>query len=366
MSVSRSKRDLWRERLHASVLVVDDDADVSGAMAHLLERDGHHASVAADVGNARRRLADGTVDVMVCDVRLPGESGLALAKEVARDHPDVAVVMISGWGDLGTAEAALDSGADRFLAKPFEPDELLIAVSDVLRRRQSRVRSLIDNRRLEEDLSHLRGALRDLDSALQEARRDTLLRLALAADCRLPGMGQHLRRVGRMTELVASRLDIEAPRAEALGAASTLHDVGQIGVPDRVLLKPGRLTREERDLMRQHTVIGHDLLAGSGDPLLDMAATIAHTHHERVDGNGYPDGLVGDAIPLEGRIVSVADAFDALLSDRPHRPPMPVERALAVLSAGRENRFDPQVLDVFVANMSDIESIRAEETDIAG
>jgi putative two-component system response regulator len=364
MSVSRSKRDLWRERLHASVLVVDDDANVSSAMAQLLERDGHRTIVAGDVGNARRQLRDGSVDVVVCDVRLPGESGLTLAKEVARHHPDVAVVMISGWGDLSTAEAALDSGADRFLAKPFGPDELLIAVSDVLRRRQSRVKSLVDSRRLEEDMTHLRGALRDLNAALQEARRDTLLRLALAADCRLPGMGPHLRRVGRVTELVARRMEIEPERCQALGTASTLHDVGQIGVPDRVLLKPGRLTHEERDLMRLHTVIGRDLLAGSGDPLLDLAATIAHTHHERVDGNGYPNGLVGEGIPLEGRIVSVVDAFDALISQRPHRPPLPVARALEVLAAGRGTRFDPRVLEVFIDHLSEIDSIMAEEAGL--
>jgi putative two-component system response regulator len=364
MSVSRSKRDLWRERLHASVLVVDDDANVSSAMAQLLQRDGHRTSVAGDVAHARRRLADGSVDVMVCDVRLPGESGLTLAKEVAREHPDVAVVMISGWGDLGTAEAALDSGADRFLAKPFGPDELLIAVSDVLRRRQTRVRSLVDNRRLEEDVSQLRGAVKDLNVALQEARRDTLLRLALAADCRLPGMGPHLRRVGRVTELVARRMGIDPSRCEALGAASMLHDVGQIGVPDRVLLKPGRLTHEERDLMRLHTVIGRDLLTGSGDGLLELAATVAHTHHERVDGNGYPTGLVGDGIPLEGRIVSVVDAFDALISERPHRPPMPVQRALEVLSAGTGTRFDPLVMTVFIDHLSEIDSIMAEEAGL--
>jgi putative two-component system response regulator len=174
-------------------------------------------------------------------------------------------------------------------------------------------------------------------------------------------MGPHLRRVGRVTELVALLLGIEPERCEALGAASTLHDVGQIGVPDRVLLKPGRLTLEERDLMRLHTVIGRDLLAGSGDGLLDLAATIAHTHHERVDGNGYPRGLVGEGIPLEGRIVAVVDAFDALISERPHRPPMPVERALEVLAAGRGTRFDPQVLGVFIDHLNDIHSIMAEE-----
>lgn len=156
-----------------------------------------------------------------------------------------------------------------------------------------------------------------------------------------------------MTDLVALRLGWTPDQSEALGVASTLHDVGKIAMPDSVLLKPGLLTAEERDMMKAHAVIGYEMLSGSGDALLDVAATIALTHHEQMDGSGYPNGLAGQAIPIEGRIVAVVDMFDSLTNDRTYRVAMSTAEAIAELRAGRDHHLDSTVLDALLDSLEE-------------
>jgi putative two-component system response regulator len=345
VSVTRVRREMWRDGATSRVLVVDDDPFVATSVAQMLERDGHETVVAHDVREARRRLLGDRVNVLVCDVRLPGESGLSLAQEIARDHPAVGLVMMSGSEQLEFVDTALESGADGFLVKPFRGEELLAAVSSALRQRNLRGLSIVESSRHQSEVAVLQVQLREAYLALAGARRETVHRLALAAERRVPAIGPHLRRVGAMTDLVALRLGWTPDQSEALGVASTLHDVGKIAMPDSVLLKPGPLTAEERDMMNAHAVIGYEMLSGSGDALLDVAATIALTHHERMDGTGYRNGLAGQAIPIEGRIVAVVDMFDSLTNDRPYRAAMSTAGAIAELRAGRDRHLDPTVLD---------------------
>ena len=202
--------------------------------------------------------------------------------------------------------------------------------------------------RMEDELTDTVARLSTSANELRRSQEETVRRLAAAAESRDSSSARHVERMSQICELIARRLGLEEPFCDAIRTASTLHDIGKIGVADAILLKPGSLTDAERAEMEQHAAIGHRILAGSGSELLDLAASIALTHHERYDGTGYPNGLVADAIPIEGRIAAVADVFDALTSDRVYRRAYPVEAALEIMRDGRGSQFDPSVLDVFL------------------
>jgi hypothetical protein len=195
---------------------------------------------------------------------------------------------------------------------------------------------------------------------LQLAQDGMLQRVARVIEYRDNETGQHTERMSAYCGVIARELGWDVHEAESLKRAATMHDVGKVAVPDAVLLKPGPLTPCERAVMERHTIVGFEMLAGSPSDLIQAAATIARSHHERVDGQGYPDGLSGDAIPLPGRIVAVADVFDALTSDRVYRAAMPVDKALGILAEGRGTQFDGAVLDAFERGLDDILAIRAE------
>jgi PAS domain S-box-containing protein len=207
------------------------------------------------------------------------------------------------------------------------------------------------------DHSHvLEAAVAERTRELEDARAKTLHRLALAGEYRDDDTFQHTERVGRTSARIATRLGFEEKRVGILRKAAPLHDVGKIGIPDGILLKPGKLTAEEFEVMKTHTRIGADLLEGSGSPVLQMATVIAENHHERWDGAGYPNGLAGEEIPLVGRIVAVADVFDALTHDRPYKSAWPVEQAIDEIRRGAGSQFDPRVVSAFLAVHPDAEA----------
>jgi putative two-component system response regulator len=357
MSVSREKREVWAEATRAPhrVLVVDDEPHVAKSLSRLLEQQGYATARAAGTAEARRLLADEAYELMLCDVRMPDGSGLELAELAASEHPDMAVVMVSGFDDRHVAETALDLGAFDYVLKPFRPNEVFIAVANALRRRRAERAHRTDRQRMSLAILEHRGALRcvtadmrEQRAALQDAHRETVARLARVAELRHTGIGDHLERVGRYTEVLARRLGLAEERCADLGGASRLHNVGKIAGPDHILAKRGRLTDDERAVVEQHAATGHSLLTDAHDELLELAATIALTHHERIDGRGYPHGLIGDAIPLEGRIVAIADAYDALTSDRPYRRAQDARRALEELEANAGSQFDARLVELFV------------------
>ena len=276
-------------------------------------------------------LAEEDFSVVLCDIGLPGSSGLELLDELARTRPDIATVMVTGHDHVGIVDAALKLGAYGYITKPFTPAALMIDISNALHRR-----------RLEAERREAS------ESALQRAYAGTLSRLSRAVEYHDGATGAHLERVGTYAGDIAGALGLPETQIQLLRLAAPLHDIGKIAVGDRILRKTGMLSEDERQLMEQHAEVGRDLLGGSGSELLELAATIAWTHHERWDGSGYPRRLKGDEIPLAGRIVAVADVFDALSSDRPYRPRLTMDEAQTWIIQGAGQAFDPEVVDAFV------------------
>jgi putative two-component system response regulator len=354
----------------ADILVVEDEPAIRAVIERILRRSGYRPVSAADVSSAREVLVDGTFDLLLCDIHLGRESGLDLVREVARDRPDTAIVMATGADDRATAGAAIDLGAHGYLVKPFTANELLIQVDMALRHRAlERARRLhveeLELKLLERSRS-LREALNRAGSARSTSTngsREVADRLSAALALRDEETGYHVARVGRFAALVAGRAGLDHRPLVDLEVAAMLHDVGKIAVPDTVLLKPGQLTEEDWLLIRRHPEAGYRLLEGTATDVLQLAATMALSHHERWDGNGYPRRLSGTAIPLEGRVVAVADVFDALTSDRVYRPALSVDEAVAIMIAGRAVHFDPDLLDVFLADVDEVVRIRADLVD---
>ena len=305
------------------VLVVDDDPLVRRVLARALEEAGYIATAVGGSLAARRCLRHRRFALAVCDLNLPGESGLSLVQHIAAECPDTAILVVSGQRDLDTAAAAADRGASDYLIKPFGIEQLLITIDSALRRRPPQV------------------AINEL----RRVRLESVRALVSAIDVRDGKTGRHSDRVSRYSGLIARTIGLDQQLTEQIEIGARLHDIGKIGVPDRILRKPGPLSPHERTIMQRHTEIGRSILAGSGDKLLELAATIAWSHHERLDGDGYPRGLRGESIPQEARIVAVADVFDALTNDRPYRSAYSVDDAVEIFRSLRGSHLDGEMVD---------------------
>ena len=314
MSVSRERRRAWRDRpgICERILVVDGDGEMADATGLALLSNGYEVGIATSARRARALLDEEQFELVLCEVRLPGECGLGLVQELHRTRPDVAVVVTTEVDDLAVAEEALDAGALDYVVKPSRPNDLLVTIACALRRRHELLRSSVAMERASSEIDR-QGRL------LEAAQLDAVERLARAVELRDDRLRGHHGRVAHATGQLARTIGMPDAQSDLIAAAGLLHDVGKIGIPDRILAKPGPLTETERGIVQCHTTIGHALLAGSCHPVLKMAAEIALHHHERLDGSGYPHGLRGTAIPLESRMVAIADTFDALTSERPYR-----------------------------------------------
>jgi len=350
----------------ARLLIVDDEPMVRRPLRRTLERGGHQVLEAANVAEARALLEVEPIELVLCDVNMPGGSGLELVRAIADGDSDAAIVMLSGVDDPAVANEALAIGAFGYLVKPIGGNEALINVSSNLRRRELELSRRQYVEELESKVLNRTAALRDAlgqlelgRATLQHAERDAVDRLVAALTIRSEETGAHIQRVGRYTSLLARRAGVNGHSEDEFCWAAMLHDVGKIGIPDSILLKAGPLDREERTIMKRHAALGSELLADGSSPVLVLGAQIALTHHERWDGNGYPHGVAGEAIPAAGRVAAIGDVFDALTSDRVYRQAMPVAEAAAQMGAERGRQFDPDLLDVFLGALDDFEAIRA-------
>lgn len=415
-------------------------------------------------------------DLALCDVQMPGESGLDLAEEISREYEGTSVVLVTGLDDPAVAEHAFKSGAHGYLVKPYLPGQLLITAMNALARRdleravelhhqelELQLQALVDNIEVplfvknldgiylvanhavaqsmgmtrgeiigsrdqdiltaqnlavvrgvddrirrdgvsheqeetfevdgetrvfltikfplvdaERRISAIGGIATDITAKkqaehlqreltrsqeraiydLKHSRLETVHRLAKAVEFHDKGTGEHIERMATVASFLASQAGLNADQVDLIRSAAPMHDVGKIGVSDQIIRKPGKLTDEERQEMELHTVIGYEMLKGSESDLLAMAATIALTHHERWDGGGYPNGLEGEDIPIEGRLVAVADVFDALLSDRSYRPAFTLQQTIEMMKGGRGSQFDPELVDILLDNLDRVLAMR--------
>jgi response regulator RpfG family c-di-GMP phosphodiesterase len=253
-------------------------------------------------------------------------------------------------------QRALEAGVTDFLNKPVEPQEFLVRIRNMLKLRQAYRRLAHRAESLAVEVAQATGQIRDNE-------RDTLYALARAAEYRDPETGAHILRMANFARLIGERLGLSSQEQDVLLQAAPLHDLGKIGMPDHILLKPGPLTDAERAIMQQHATIGWQILRSHASPILQAGAVIAHSHHEKYDGSGYPLGLSGADIPLHGRIVAVADVLDALTSARPYKPAWPAQRAREYLCDGRGAHFDPQCVDAMLQHWPEALEIMRRYSD---
>jgi putative two-component system response regulator len=362
--------DATSEVAAARLIVVDDEEAVGRRLALILERNGYSCDVAAGAAQAQAALRAQNYDLLLTDTEMPGTSGLELIMQVAREHPEMATMIVTGKDETTLAHSALELGAYGCVVKPFEPNEVVINVANALRRRALEVENRHHRMRLEQMIrdrtSELWNAVARLEQAERElrlSREETIQRLSIAAELRDNETAKHIQRMSGYCELLARLAGEDAETCELIRVASQMHDVGKIGIPDHILMKPGALTPEERRIMEGHAEIGYKILGGSRSELLMAAASIAYTHHERVDGDGYPRGLTEDQIPLEGRIAAIADVFDALTSNRVYKRAYAFGKAVETMRAGRGTQFDADLLDLLLGSLDAVLEIKARHEE---
>ena len=337
-----------------NIVIVDDQTSARTMLRHILEDISPELEV-LDFGDPQAALhwcEDNRPDLLLLDYRMPVIDGLEFARRFRRPllHRDVPIVLVTVVGDEPIRQAALDAGVIDFLVKPVRPREL-----------RARCRNLLQLRQQSESIKQralsLEQRLLSSMHEVEERERETLNRLARAIAYRDAGTSANLVRLAGVAGLVAEEMGLFEDEVRMIELAAPLHDIGKIAIPDALLQKPGPLDEQEIAVMRKHPQIGHDLLTGSQNRFIQMSATIALRHQERYDGSGYPDGLVGDAIPLEARIVAVADVFDALISRRPYKPAWSIDEAFAYINEQSGKLFDPACVDALVRARGKVEEL---------
>jgi len=328
---------------NARILIVDDEPDNVEILRRILTRAGFvNIESTTDSRQAKPLYIRHRPDLILLDLRMPHLDGLEVMAQLAdvAEASYLPILILSADVAPEARRDALSRGAKDFVNKPFQPDEILLRIKTLLETRLLYVQIQSQNQVLE-------AKVRERTRMLEEAQVEIVERLAIAAEFRDDNTGQHTQRVGQMSALLARQLGMPDAQVSLIRRAAPLHDVGKIGVPDTILMKLGRLTEDEFAVVKTHTVIGARILSGGKFPLLRLAEEIAFSHHERWDGTGYAS-MGGTNIPLAGRIVAIADVFDALTQQRPYKPAWPVRDAIAEIDRQRGRQFDPAIVDAFM------------------
>jgi len=352
--------DIEQEIFQANILIVDDEPANVKLLQKVLERNGYvNIQVTTDPRTVESLCAETDFDAFLLDIRMPYLDGYGvmamLAERFKNDY--LPVLVLTAQTDRETRLKALESGAKDFLTKPFDQLEALTRIHNLLEVR-------LMHKQIRNQNQILEGIVKQRTEELYETRREVINRLGLAAEYRDNETGNHIIRMSRYAQLLALEIGLSAEKAEIILNAAPMHDIGKIGIPDSVLLKPGKLDKDEWNIMQSHVAIGGEILSGHASDLMETAKLIALHHHEKWDGSGYPEGLKGEEISIEGRICAVADVFDALLSERPYKKPWTVEQALSLIEEEAGKHFDPQLSPLMRKILPEALKIKEQYSDV--
>lgn len=334
------------------VLVIDDSQMNVTLLRHLIKKLPDCESVPfLEPLKAVEWCQENEPDLVVVDYMMPDMDGIQFTQRFRSlaGCGEVPVLMVTANHETGVRHDALNGGVTDFLNKPVDNDEFLARARNMLALRKSH--------------KHLQDEVRKATAEIVAREQETIFCLSRAAEYRDPETGAHIHRMSHYSRHIARMMGLSIEQQELLLEAAPMHDIGKVGTPDLILLKPGKLTPEEFSIMKQHAVIGYEVLNAGQSPLLKVAAEIAHTHHEKFDGTGYPRGLAGEEIPLFGRIVAVADVFDALTSERPYKKAWDIDKARELLREGAGTHFDPACVEAFFAEWEAVMEIKNRFTD---
>jgi putative two-component system response regulator len=343
------------------VVIVDDNPVNLKLMESLVKRAGDYTPlVFQDSAAGLEWCLNNIPDLVIVDYMMPPPDGLEFIRRFRASpiNADIPVLMITADHEKETRYTALDTGANDFLTKPIDNAEFRARMRNMLALRRNQ-------RALSDRAAWLAEKVADSTHEIFEREREMIMRLSRAAEFRDPETGAHIQRMSNYSRLIAEQLGLPQEEQELVLRAAPMHDVGKIAIPDHILLKPGRLDEDELAIMQTHAEKGFEILRGSKSALLDTAALIARTHHEKWDGSGYPQGMKGEDIPLFGRIVAIADVFDALTTERPYKQAWEIERALRFLRENSGTHFDPDCIHAFLARLDDAVVIRDSFQDDA-
>lgn len=353
------------------VLIVDDEEPNRLVLREMIEILGYDAEIARD-GMDALAIVKLDIDLVLLDVNMPGMDGFEVARRIRQD-PEVAdlpIIQVTALTSHQDRLRAVEAGANDFIGKPVDSTELRVRCASLLKMKQQQDAIKAHQAELENTVERRTSALRLALSQRAEAERrayqahlDTIHRLAIAAEYKDEDTASHIHRMSRYCGVLAEAIHLQPGEIESLVHASPMHDVGKMGIPDGILLKPGKLEPDEWEVMKTHTTIGGRILGGSDSELLEAGKVIALSHHERWDGSGYPAGIGGEDIPLSGRIAAVADVFDALTTKRPYKVAMPNEEAFEIIRKGRGSHFDAELVDHFFGNLDQILAVQKQYRD---
>lgn len=344
----------------ANILIVDDQI-VNVKLLELIYKKAGFSHIFSTTDS--RQVVDmyqtHDIDVVLLDIRMPHLDGFEVMEKLQAitKNDYLPILVLTAELTTETQKKSLSSGAKDFLPKPFDQQEVLL-----------RTKNIIEVRLLHKQISQqnliLEAEVKKRTQELEDSRLEVVQRLGLASEYKDNETGNHILRMSKFSRAIAKAIGFSDNNAEMIRCATSMHDIGKIGIPDRVLLKSGKLDAEEWKIMQSHVTIGNELLSGGDSPLLKMAKKVALTHHEKWDGSGYPNKLSGENIPLAGRICAISDVFDALTSKRPYKEAWPIEKAMTVIKEESGKHFEPRLVDVFEKILPEILSIRAEHLDV--